>query len=418
MCIRRCSIHCGLLLFTLLVSFSAFSQQHLPAVIDTPIPHGYFGIHVSHPKETWPNDVAFGGWRVINNSTLWRNVEPRASKQWEFENLDEQVDIAEKHHVAVLYTLGFTPAWASARPTEKPGPGSAAEPRNIQDWQDFVQFIGTRYKGKIRDWEIWNEANDKAFYSGSIDQMVKLSQAGFEILKKIDPDNMVISPSVTYGMQGTSWLDSYLRAGGAKYADVIGYHLYIATPEDQVPLIQKIRSVMSANGVGNKPLWNTESGWPVQNKAGDITPAKAFGLTPISSSEAGAYAIRSLALAWDTGVSRFYWYTWDGQPMSMLEPDGTPKGAAVALAQAVKWLSGAVMKTCDADASNTWVCQITRDRGYNGYIVWNTKSGKDFPIPAAWHAKIERDMYGNSPALKGPTARISIEPVLFENQAP
>jgi hypothetical protein len=416
--IRCCSITSGSLFFTLLVSFSALAQQHLPAVIDTPIPHSYFGIHISHENQNWPADVEFGSWRVIGNNVLWRDLEGKGRKQWVFYHLNDLAGVAEKHHVSILYTLGFTPTWASARPDEKIGRGSSAEPRDMQDWRDYVQTIATQYKGRIRDWEVWNEANDKAFYSGSVEQLVKLSQAAYEILKQVDANNTVVSPSLTYGMPGTSWLDSYLRAGGGKYADVIAYHLYVGTPEDEISLIQKIRKVMAANGVGNKPLWNTETGWAIQNKSGDMAQAKALGLNPISSSEAGAYAIRSLVLAWVTGVSRYYWYTWDAQPESMLEPDGTPKGAAVALAQAVKWLSGAVMTSCDSDPSNTWVCHITRDRGYNGYIVWNTKGGKDYSIPAAWHAKIERDMYGNSPALKGLTARISIEPLLFENQTP
>lgn len=411
--IRWFSINSGFLFFMLLISFSAFSQEHLPAVIDTPIPRSYFGIHVKHETQTWPTDIDFGGWRIIDNSVLWRELEPER-KKWVFYHLNDLAGVAEKHHVSVLYTLGFTPKWASARPNEQLQQGGAAEPKDMQDWRDYVQAVATQYKGRIHDWEIWNEANDRAFYSGSTEQLIKLAQAAYEILKQVDPSNTVIAPSVTYGMQGTSWLDAYLRAGGGKYADVIAYHLYVSRPEDELPLIQKIRSIMAADGVGNKPLWNTETGWFIQNKAGDVPAAKG----PISPSEAGAYAIRSYALAWNAGVSRYYWYTWDNQPESMLEPDGTHKSAAVALAQAVKWLYGAVMTNCDADASNTWICHITRDRGYNGYIVWNTKGKKDFSIPPAWHVQIERDMFGNSPALKGPTTGIGAEPIILENQTP
>jgi hypothetical protein len=412
--IRRCNTISGLLFFMLLVSLPAVCQeQHLPAVIDTPIPRSYFGIDVKHETQTWPNDVDFGSWRVIDNSVLWRNVETDR-KKWVLYHLNDLVGVSEKHRVSILYPLGFTPKWASARPNEPLQQGGAAEPKDIQDWRDYVQNLATQYKGRIHDWETWNEANDKAFYSGSTPELVTLAQAAYEILKQVDSSNTVVAPSVTYGMQGTPWLDSYLRAGGGKYADVISYHLYVAKPEDEIPLIQKIRGVMAANGVGSKPLWNTETGWFIQNKAGDVPASKS----PISSSEAGAYAIRALTLAWDTGVSRYYWYTWDNQPESMLELDGTPKGAAVALAEAVKWLSGAVMKSCDSDASSTWECHITRDRGYNGYIVWNSKGKKDFSIPAAWQAKIEGDMFGNSPALKGPTIEIGVEPIILENQKP
>jgi hypothetical protein len=410
----------GFLFFVALLPLCAVCQEHLPAVIDTPIPRSYFGLHIKHETQSFPGaDLDFGAWRLIDNDVSWKNVQPNKDK-WVFYHLNDLLGIAEKHRVSPMYTLGFTPVWTSARPNEKYGmAGSAAEPRDIQDWRDYVKKMATQYKGRIHDWEIWNEANDKTFYSGSVEQMVKLAQAAYEILKQVDPSNTVIAPSLTYGLKGVPWLDDYLRAGGGKYADVIAYHLYVAQPEDEVELIRKIRSVMAANGLGNKPLWNTETGWAIQNRSGEgMDRAKALGLHPIPAPEGGAYAIRALVLAWDAGVSRYYWYTWDNQPEAMVEPDGTLKATAVAYAQAVKWLSGAVMKTCDADGSGTWVCQIKRDGGYNGYVVWNTNGVKDFPIPAAWHAKIERDMYGNTVALKGPTARISIEPVLFENQAP
>jgi Glycosyl hydrolase catalytic core len=415
--LKRYSISCGLF-FILLATLLAAGQEHLPAVIGEPIPRSYFGIHVKHETQTWPTDVAFGDWRLLDNDVLWRDLEGKGRKQWTMYHLNDLVGVAEKHHVEPLYTMGFTPTWASARPNETVGRGSAAEPKDMQDWREYVQSLATQYKGRIHDWEIWNEANDKAFYSGSIEQMVKLAQAAYEILKQVDPNNTVIAPSVTYGLQGTSWLDSYLKAGGGKYADVIAYHLYVKTPEDEVPLIQKIRNVMAANGVENKPLWNTETGWAIENKTGDMSKAKALGLTPISSSEGGAYAIRVLALAWDTGVSRYYWYTWDNQPEAMVEPDGTSKSAGVALAQGVKWLSGAVMTSCDSDSSGTWICHLTRDRGYNGYIVWNTLGRKEFSIPAAWHVQMERDMFNNAPALKGSTVSISGEPILLETRAP
>ena len=54
------------------------------------------------------------------------------------------------------------------------------------------------------------------------------------------------------------------------------------------------------------------------------------------------------------------------------------------------------MTACDADSSETWVCQISRNGNYHGYIVWNPHGTRDFNVPGNWKVVYQRDIVGNS----------------------
>jgi len=383
------------------------------------IPQTMFGLHIhrAHTTTPWPT-IPFGVWRLWDAYVTWKDLEPRKGK-WDFTNLDKQVSLAEEHRVRVQLSLGMCPTWASARPQEAGNsPGWAAEPKDMEDWRDYVRTVATRYKGRIREWELWNEPNIKDFYTGDVTHLLELEKEAYPILKQVDPSNILISPSAE-GSGGVPWLQSFLAAGGGKYADVIGFHFYVTPqgPEAMVPMIQKVEAAMSANGVENKPLWDTETGWFIHSDKTEVKPQGSFIV--ISQNEAVAYVARSYILAWATGVSRLNWYDWDSTAMALAEDAGkTRKPAAYAYLITEKWLTGARMTACDSDSSNAWVCQIERDGGYNGYIVWNAKGEKNFSVPGSWHAQVEQDLGGNSHSVRGTSSvRIGTDPVLLENMA-
>jgi hypothetical protein len=174
---------------------------------------------------------------------------------------------------------------------------------------------------------------------------------------------------------------------------------------------------MSRNGVEQKTIWNTETGWFIHSDKVEVKAQGSFKVIP--ADDAAAYVPRAYALLWVLGVTRFNWYDWDSTTMALAEPDGTPKPAALAYATTEKWLVGALMKSCDSDQSGTWVCQITRDGGYNGYLVWNPQRRVDFRVPGAWNVQNERDLSGGTHSVKGVgTQPVGATPILLENKLP
>ncbi len=383
----------------------------IPVGSDQPVPASFFGMHIHRAggATPWPQ-IPFAEWRLWDAYVAWPSLEPRRG-QWHFETLDLYVELAERGGVGLLLPLGLSPAWASARPSEKSAytPGNAAEPMDIQDWRTYVRTVATRYKGRIREYEIWNEPNLKGFWTGDVGQMVDLTREASEVIHGIDPGATLVSPSGT-SPNGIDWLREFLARGGGQYVDVIGYHFYVFPhpPELMVPLINDVREVMQQNGAGDKPLWNTETGWAYPK--------------PFPSRELGAaYLVRAHLLAWISGVQRFYWYAWDNHAWVSLETTErdnrtpTPAGRAYAIMQ--DWLVRARLKGCKEDVTHTWICQLERGRAPQ-WIVWNSDGAKPVELTKEPGAISVTPLLGVTRRLSSTSLEVNEIPELISSAEP
>jgi hypothetical protein len=352
------------------------------------IPRSFFGMHIHHAGDTtpWPA-VPMAEWRLWDAYVAWPNLEPLKG-QWRFDTLDKYIALAAEHNVGLVLPLGLSPAWASARPDEKSvyRPGFAAEPKNIEDWRVYVSEVARHCKGRIRAYEIWNEPNLKQFWTGTVDQILVLTREAFQIIRSVDPQALIVSPSATQE-NGTEWLAEFLRKGGGDFVDVIGYHFYVAPqpPEATVPLVLKVKRVLAEHGAAGKPIWNTETGW--------------FMPKPFPSEElAAAYLARAYLVNWAAGVQRFYWYSWDNHGWVTLETtekdNRTLTPAGNAYTEIFHWLVGARILRCTADEQQTWTCELERDANRQ-WIVWNAAGTRRFVPPASWHAQNIASLFGD-----------------------
>ena len=129
----------------------------------------YFGLHIHHldrPSRRLGRACPSPAWRLWDAEINWPDLEPNKG-QWNFERLDRYVSLAQQHGTSILFTLGGSPPWASARPQSLSNysPGFTAEPANLEDWRIYVRTVVSRYKGRIPAYEIWNEPNLKDFWS-------------------------------------------------------------------------------------------------------------------------------------------------------------------------------------------------------------------------------------------------------------
>jgi hypothetical protein len=376
------------------------------------IPSSYFGLHIHHldnpTPTTWPS-VPVPEWRLWDAGVTWPNIEPNKG-QWQFERLDRYVSLAKQHGTSILLPLGGSPSWASARPqlASLYSPGFTAEPANLDDWRTYVRAVVTRYRGRIPAYEIWNEPNLKDFWSGTTDQMLTLTKEASQIIHSVDPSALVVSPSVTANY-GVPWFEEFLKKGAGQYVDVIGYHFYVdpqtLLPEDMLPVIQRVRQIISDNGLGNKPLWNTETGW--------FPPAR------IDSEElAAGFLARAYILSWNAGVQRFYWYAWDNGAAAIVtykesEHRITPAGHAYQVVQ--QWLIGARMVSCTPSSDNIWTCQLNR-AGKKNWIVWNPQGNRKFDVPKPWQVARITPLLQDRTTLNESSIEIGPVPVLLEGR--
>jgi hypothetical protein len=388
-----------------------------------PVDAAYFGLHI-HRATTgspWP-DVPFGAWRLWDARVSWPHLQP-APDRWDFRTLDAYVALAAEQGVDLLLPLGLSPAWASARPQEPSAyaPGWAAEPARIEDWEAYVQTVASRYRGRIRYYEVWNEPNLKRFFSGEPRKMDELACAARRAVKRVDPGAQIVSPAATAKDEGVAWLDGHLARGAGECADIVGFHFYLwahEPPELLPELVAKVRNVMQRHGVSAKPLWNTEAGWYFANaRVANPTPHRV-----VPPAEMPGYVVRALALGAAAGLDRYYWYAWDNRFMGgLIEPDTlAPKPAATGFAQAVRWLRGTRVESCERSAAGVYVCTLSAAGARRSWLVWHPSRTQRWTPPAAWNANHYVTVLGAKHALgRGDdgTLEIGPTPVLMRSSA-
>jgi hypothetical protein len=383
----------GLILSALL---AAGQQQQIPTT--------YFDMHTLFAGQLvsyatpWPS-VPSGAIRLWDTGTRWSDIET-ASGVYNWATLDNSVQMAQSHGDRIEFTFGNTPAWAASAVT--------LPPANIEDWDNFVQAVATRYKGKIEAYEAWNEVNSTGFYTGTMAQLVTMQQHAYTIIKASDPAAIVLSPSFAGGGMGT--LQSFLAAGAANYIDGVAVHLYPwpvsnPTPEVNIPgWIDTYRSDMTQYGIGSKPIWNTEYGWGLNS---DLPNAD----------DQAAFLARSYLLWWSKGIARTYWYAYDNVDWGTLRVNnsgtpGTLTEAGNAYNTVYGWMVGSTMsQPCAADSNGIWSCQLTKANGAVTLAVWNPAGASSY---ATGTYTQYQDLLGNVSNITGGAVTIGTKPILLQ----
>jgi len=213
----------------------------------------------------------------------------------------------------------FEPIFADG--TDTPAPGKPVNQAN--PWAVFVSNTVQRYKPGgdlaqdqgwgdgvgVRYWEVWNEPDLNQFWSGTVEEYYRLLEVGYKTIKAVDLEATVLLGGLAF-FEKESWLPDLLAQTGGDptkaYFDVLSFHYYWSIYDTEYWL-WRTRSALNANGLSHVPIWITESGVPVW----DDFPATAYGVPPDSPwrgtmGEQAAYIIQNAALAFYSGVERYY----------------------------------------------------------------------------------------------------------------
>jgi hypothetical protein len=365
-----------------------------------------FGMTVNHFAGVKPL-VSFGTTRSWDAypELDWADANP-APGEYNFSQLDSFISINQARGADIIYTLGRTPQWASTQPNAPGpyGPGQCAPPK-LAAWDQYVTAVVTNAAGRIKYWELWNEAQDPQFYCGDIATMVTLAQHAYGIIKSIDPSAKVLSPAVV-GSSGPTWLASFLAAGGSSVIDIVAFHGYgTVHAEDLIAILNSYRTVMCAANVSSMPLWDTEGSW------GD----DAIG----DDAHRAAFLAKYYLLQWSQGVPRVVWYSYDNDPQWGRLIGTTPQltAAGTAYQQTYAWAVGATLsRPCAADNNQTWACTLTRPGGYQAQIVWNSTRNLGYQAPAKMADY--RDLSGVIHPIANAAIPVGNSPILIEPNVP
>lgn len=211
-------------------------------------------------------------------------------------------------------------------------------PRSDAGRKAFARYateLVKRYGYAVRDWEVWNEPNGKDFWPPQADakSYTELLKTTYNAVKEVDP-TATIGGIVTAGID-FDYIEAVLKAGGAKYMDVVSVHpyRYPRAPEVRPTLVddlERLRDLLRQYGAPDR-IWLTEAGYPTHR-----------GENGVSLERQAEMISRTYLLALSVkGVERLYWYDllndgpkpdYNEHNFGVLFTDLKPKPAYTALA--------------------------------------------------------------------------------------
>jgi hypothetical protein len=372
------------------------------------ISSSYFGDHILGPLEkniggsgvptAWPswspttvrlwNTYGYDSSTGVYEGISWASINT-ASGVYDWTLFDAVLaKLKAKGVTDLTYTFSQTPTWAGG------GANNDAAPSSNQYLSSFATAVAQRAIADglpIRNWETWNEPNSGVgSWTGTNAQMVAMARTIHSAVKAVDPSYLVLTPSP----QGdaTSWMSSYLTAGGGAYADVMAFHGYTSSaPETIATLIDSYKSVFATYGQSGKPIWDTE--------AMDLTTSNP------------ALQARFLAIYYlvqqAKGVSRFYWYAYDGDKGQAWFHTSGADAVAIADVQVHDWMLGARPGVLSHSGT---IYSLPLAKGSQTLAVWNSAGSSVYTTGE--YTKYT-DIQGVVHAISGGKVNIGKDPILL-----
>lgn len=285
------------------------------------------------------------GFKWIRQQFPWADIEISAKGNFDdcrnppcisaWTKYDNIVELAAEHQINIVARLDAPPKWARSTP------GDFAPPANLNDYADYVAAVATRYKGKIKFYQIWNEPNNYPEWGEQPvdpEAFTQLLCMAYQRIKQIDPDANVIAPALTptisldpgpgpnTGLNEFIFLQRMYDASAGQCFDIMsaqGYGLFTGPTDRRLrPRVVNfsrpmyIRDIIVKNGDAHKPIWISEMNW---NSVPDSIADKRFGQVTLD------HQARYLPIAYDRIQTEYPWvgvaFTWYFKPATNAEKD-------------------------------------------------------------------------------------------------
>lgn len=199
----------------------------------------------------------------------WARCEKEKGK-YNFAWLDSIIDDAIARGVQPWLQLSYgNPIYEGGGQAALAG-GIPTSEEALKAWDNWVVATVNHFKGRITEWEIWNEPDlSKKFFAKDFNPFYERTVAS---VRKQQADARIIALGLA-SLSRIYYVDSllmYLKdKNKLSYANVISYHGYSARPEDSYPHIEKLFDIVNKYD-RNITLWQGENGAPSTEKGKSV----------------------------------------------------------------------------------------------------------------------------------------------------
>lgn len=393
--------------------------------------------------------------RFWDSGVKWAQLQSSAGV-YNFTPLDNWITACQKFGYDIIYVFGATPTFIASKCS---GAGNCSDPVGFTNtccppsdvnsdgsgtdatFKAFVTALINHVKpGTIKYYELWNEQDSGNFWSGNMSQAVRMGQDAATIIRSLDPNATIISPSF-HGPTASTFFVNYCTTKvnglfGWQNFDVVNCHMRASDTNQAgnknanvdptcfyTPYNQTLSALTTLKNQGidltKYPLWDDEHGY-IPGQGGDgyppaITDAYVFA----------SYVAISSILRASVPLSKQVYYCWtSANQFEKLQNNfsGTAwNGVANILIN--HSVNGSVPNTAYSHGSNVYgpsVYTVTVDNG-KGLFVWdmaqtyNVVNGKETPTyssfvyPNGYTRWV--DMFGDGGNLSGGMVNIGIMPI-------
>lgn len=371
------------------------------------------------------------GFKFIRQEFPWEDIEPAHKGEfWDtkfnhstWDKYDRIVALADEYDLEIIARLDHPPNWTRADGAER---GNFAPPDDYDDYGDFVNAVVSRYKGKIKFYQLWNEPNiypEWGEQDVNAQDYTRLLKTGYTRTKAADPNAVIISAGLAQTLEtgprnvsDLMFLQEMYDAGAKDYFDILAvmnYGLFTGPGDHRAdasrtnfsrPIL--LRELMVKNGDASKPIWAMEIGWNALPLSFMDAP---YGR--VTEQQQARYAAQAYARAQDEwpwmGVMNYWFFkrAYDDerkQPFfyfRLFDPDFKPTPAYQAIRDytaAARWLGKGFHQETD------WVLDYNRD--------WDTGRWSDVEI-----GKYKIGKAGDTLSFdfRGDTVELALAPNLY-----
>lgn len=415
-----------------------------------------FGVPFNQPtlKDGLGNSAVLKTIRLWDCGLKWTQIQSTPTA-YDFAELDKWVASTQASGYDLIYVFGAVPTFIASNtgakgcsnvsgytnnccpPTDVNSDGSGTDATFIGFVTSLVKHVGP---GVIKYYELWNEQDSSNFWSGTMQQAVRMGQDASSVIRSLDPMATILSPSF-HGPTASSFFVNYCTTSingvaGWKNFDVVNVHMRASDTNASgnknanvdptcffTPYEQTLTALGTLKSLGidlsGLPVWDDEHGY-IEGQGGD-------GYPPVLTDPymLAAYVAVSSILRASVPLQKQCYYCWTSKQTSE-ELQSNYSGTAwdtVANIMAGKTVNGSVPSTAYSQGSSVYgppVYTVTVDDGL-GMFVWDqsqtcsNSSGAEVCTFSTFHYPNGytkwADIFGNTGNLSGGTVNIGCCPL-------